>query len=397
MENKTTLIERTVNLGLVDGYGNGKKNCPLDLCFRLERVTLGTQDSPRLTTDLGRTRNYVTLAMTANLWNPLKTDIIHGGQLVDDLLTYVDTPETRLWVEVWHTWHNNAMRPGTTRQQKVIDQLPDLTIMTNRVAVVAKIMTLDFSPTLISNPDRRALVGYNGAPKRGESTREWNKRQTLTLDQLFRNWSAKQSAIAADLVTPSKEIARTNSDLIHLWLMAHGEYAVKIGETAREYMPDQQGHPSFQRHPAYPTYYTYGSQWLVEEMSDEAVSELISEISAMTSQPEEPTLLDQVTMIKYEWSPSTIGLKHGWLVTLGYKNRQAEFNFSRGNPEPPTVADLIGCFQSDLTMSTDPDDLASEFGYSPSEANKIARALKTQRTKLRKLFGKDLARLTSEE
>jgi hypothetical protein len=99
------MIKRKLELGKVDGYNNGRKCCRADIEFEL--------------TDDGR------FSMSANVWNSQQTDIIRGGQCVDDVLKMAHLskqPKYKRMIEIWNQYHLNDMQAGTPEQTNAIRQ-----------------------------------------------------------------------------------------------------------------------------------------------------------------------------------------------------------------------------------------------------------------------------------
>jgi hypothetical protein len=94
-------LKKKISFGKVDGYGNGRKNCSVDV-----QVSISENNE-------GQAR----LSIQGNVWNAGHTDIISGGQNVDEMLRLVDDPKMREIAEVWKRWHLNDMRAGCEHQR----------------------------------------------------------------------------------------------------------------------------------------------------------------------------------------------------------------------------------------------------------------------------------------
>ena len=59
--------------------------------------------------------------MSGEIWNTKETDIVAGGQMVNELVKYFphDTRLKRM-VEIWERWHLNDMKAGTPAQEFAI-------------------------------------------------------------------------------------------------------------------------------------------------------------------------------------------------------------------------------------------------------------------------------------
>ena len=90
-------------LGKCDGYGNGRKSCLAVINWELKDGAF---------------------SMSAEVWNSLRTDIIRGGQCVDEVAAYFphDMKAARM-VAIWRRWHLNNLRAGTPKQEAKLKEL----------------------------------------------------------------------------------------------------------------------------------------------------------------------------------------------------------------------------------------------------------------------------------
>lgn len=63
------------------------------------------------------------LSICGNVWNRLHTDIICGGQCLDEIAKYIHTPEFKFWFKMWKNYHLNGMHPGTPRQEAYLKEI----------------------------------------------------------------------------------------------------------------------------------------------------------------------------------------------------------------------------------------------------------------------------------
>lgn len=94
-----------LNLGKVDGYGNGRKTCAVEVELEL--------------TDDGR------FTASGTVWNSRHTDCIMGGQCLDDLMEYDEMKmnlKFRVVYRWWKKWHLNDMHAGTVKQEEALEQ-----------------------------------------------------------------------------------------------------------------------------------------------------------------------------------------------------------------------------------------------------------------------------------
>lgn len=98
-------MKRKIDIQNVDGYGNGHKNCMVN-------VELAFSNG-----------NFSAIA---NLWRSNYSDILMGGQCFDDLLD--DFPELKdnpIFMEtydLWSKYHLNDMHAGTPEQEKAVEE-----------------------------------------------------------------------------------------------------------------------------------------------------------------------------------------------------------------------------------------------------------------------------------
>lgn len=134
---KQTVINKTLQLGKVDGYGNGRKSCALEVTIKIRQFDPreGKRDI-----DLNPvTTSYFELSIVADVWNSRRTDVIMCGQMYDELLKLNRSPRVRRIVELWRRWHLNDLKAGTRLQDECLATYPkddryDYTIACKRLA-----------------------------------------------------------------------------------------------------------------------------------------------------------------------------------------------------------------------------------------------------------------------
>ena len=110
-------------LGMMDGTGNGKHNCEAAFTYELDGD--------------GR------FSMSAEVWNPLRTDLLQGGQCVNQVLeAFPDDAQAAAMAAVWQRWHLNDMQAGCEHQ---------------RAAGWGKGRTIALSPSDMTEVQRQAL------------------------------------------------------------------------------------------------------------------------------------------------------------------------------------------------------------------------------------------------
>ena len=104
------LHKTTLELGKVDGYGNGRRSCAATITVELRQRVYpsNTQDAnPKNSAKLG-----IELAVTGNIYNQRRTDIIQGGQCnrtLRALLSKSQKTETvKKVLDIWDKYHLNT-------------------------------------------------------------------------------------------------------------------------------------------------------------------------------------------------------------------------------------------------------------------------------------------------
>lgn len=105
-------MERTISFGKIDYFGRGRK---------INEVTI----EMRLSFDEDRYGRPV-FSCSGNVWNGRKTDIVCGGQCLDELLPFFKY--NKLFKEIHGLWkrnHLNDMNVGTPEQLRCIEEHKD--------------------------------------------------------------------------------------------------------------------------------------------------------------------------------------------------------------------------------------------------------------------------------
>ena len=92
---------RVFNFGKVDAMGSGRKI-----------------NAVEVTMELRPTKNGPELSVCGDVWNSRHTDIVMGGQCLDELLGLVDSPLMRSIRGLWKRNHLNAMDAAATDEQR---------------------------------------------------------------------------------------------------------------------------------------------------------------------------------------------------------------------------------------------------------------------------------------
>lgn len=98
-------MKKTFDFGKIDYYGNGRKTNLVTVTVELRNTDKGAE-----------------LSVCGKIWNNLKTDILCGGQCLDEIKKYIKSP---LFLEIYNFWklyHLNGMHAGTKEQEKAIEE-----------------------------------------------------------------------------------------------------------------------------------------------------------------------------------------------------------------------------------------------------------------------------------
>ena len=105
-----TLHQTTLELGKVDGYSNGRRSCAATITIELrERVHFDDiQDTnPKNGKKLG-----IELAISGNIYNQRRTDIVQGGQCNSTLRALLSksqkTETVKKVLDIWDKYHLNT-------------------------------------------------------------------------------------------------------------------------------------------------------------------------------------------------------------------------------------------------------------------------------------------------
>lgn len=84
----------TLDFGKIDYWGRGRKvnRVTVDITFRFKV----NDDNGRIETEL---------AIVGNIWNASETDIVCGGQIIDELRPILRRKGLARVSEIWDTWH----------------------------------------------------------------------------------------------------------------------------------------------------------------------------------------------------------------------------------------------------------------------------------------------------
>lgn len=95
-------MKKTIKLGKIDGYGNGRKVCLAEIEIEL--------------TDDGK------FSVCGGVWNSRRTDYIMCGQCLDELYPHLkNNSKFKQVYEWWKKWHLNDLHAGTEKQEQALE------------------------------------------------------------------------------------------------------------------------------------------------------------------------------------------------------------------------------------------------------------------------------------
>lgn len=100
---KKIIAQKVFNFGKIDYYGTGRKINAVTVEAELE----DTDKGPEFTA-------------SAYVWNGSHTDIVMGGQCLDELAKYIHTLEFKKVLRFWRLHHLNGMHAGTPAQEQAL-------------------------------------------------------------------------------------------------------------------------------------------------------------------------------------------------------------------------------------------------------------------------------------
>lgn len=101
MKNNRKVIE----LGKIDFYGTGKKINAVDVEIELRSTNKGPE-----------------LSICGSIWNSRHTDIVCGGQCLDEIAEYIHSAKFKEIYRLWKNYHLNGMHAGTVRQEAYLKE-----------------------------------------------------------------------------------------------------------------------------------------------------------------------------------------------------------------------------------------------------------------------------------
>lgn len=102
----TSTKSKTFNFGKIDYNRRGRKNYPVEVTMELRTKEDGK----------------IEFSVVGDIWNPIKTKIVCGGQCLDTIAKYVHTPLFNKIYTYWKKYHLNSMHAGTIEQEDALEQ-----------------------------------------------------------------------------------------------------------------------------------------------------------------------------------------------------------------------------------------------------------------------------------
>jgi len=98
-------MRKKIQFGKIDWSGRGRKAYAVELEIDLREDKF---ERP-------------VLSICGSVWNTKHTDIVCGGQCLDDLLPFLKgNKEFKFWHKMWKKYHLNDMKAGTPEQEEAI-------------------------------------------------------------------------------------------------------------------------------------------------------------------------------------------------------------------------------------------------------------------------------------
>jgi hypothetical protein len=101
-------MKKTISFGKIDWYGCGRKINEVEVDVELKDSGKGPE-----------------LSVCADVWNARRTDIVAGGQILDELDKFKYLGGNELFQKIhrlWKAYHLNDMHAGTPEQEKWLEE-----------------------------------------------------------------------------------------------------------------------------------------------------------------------------------------------------------------------------------------------------------------------------------
>ena len=103
-------MRKVISFGKVDFYGTGR---------RINEVTVEVELREK-------ENGEKVLSICGNVWNAKHTDIVCGGQCLEELNEIVHAPLIHKLYRLWKLYHLNDMHAGTEAQEKLLEETKDI-------------------------------------------------------------------------------------------------------------------------------------------------------------------------------------------------------------------------------------------------------------------------------
>ena len=94
-------LKKVVEFGKIDYLGTGRRENLVTIELELKE----------------REEGKLEFSCCGNVWNRVKSDILCGGQCLDEIKDYIDTPLFVKIYRLWKLYHLNTMHAGTKKQE----------------------------------------------------------------------------------------------------------------------------------------------------------------------------------------------------------------------------------------------------------------------------------------
>lgn len=111
------IVKKTIQLGKIAYCGNRKINA---VDVEIEVRECGGEPTYRGGLFCGYTPTYTELSICGNIWNARHTDIVCGGQCIDEIAKYIHSPKVQAIQAMWKKYHLNGMNAGTVEQEAAV-------------------------------------------------------------------------------------------------------------------------------------------------------------------------------------------------------------------------------------------------------------------------------------
>lgn len=111
-------FEKTIYLGKVDYEGRGRKINSVDIHIEIRNKPTAIDWET-----LKPVNNVPELSMSGNIWNSKHSDIVSGGQNLDEIQKlFPDNKELKRLIDIWRKYHLNDLHAGTKKQSEALEK-----------------------------------------------------------------------------------------------------------------------------------------------------------------------------------------------------------------------------------------------------------------------------------